>query len=457
MGDATHSLPYSPPPFLFQRDYFRLRARLVPYLYTAQRVAYETGVVPVHPLYYDFPRAADAFTDGGLHQYCFGDAMWVAPIAAAAPTAPADAGLAVARVWFPPGDWIEWGSWQQHSAPSPGGAAYERRFALDETPIYSRPGTIVPMRTLPGSVGGGEGDAVGTAVDVPDAMTVWVLPLPRRHHDHPLGVTFESSARIYDDDGVSMAYALDGAHRWTNVSCTWSRVRVHDRISCTIAPGGGPGFAEMPRSRRWTLRFLAVWPPASVAINGEAAPLAAAAVPDVWGDGAAWPAGGLQPAWAYAGMQASLWVHCGGPRSIDEPLTVAVDFPTKAPSDDEILTSAIARKISRAQKAKHTMNLAWSVIPADVTSLLSVAGAGARVEDAVATAHEAAAATTDLAKVPAIFEDMYASVRGIYGGLADDLREAAAELEAVKPFSGDGVHHLDPLATMAGLIANALA
>ena len=42
------------------RDAFQLRYAMIPYVYTAARRAYESGVALVHPLYYDWPEAAEA-------------------------------------------------------------------------------------------------------------------------------------------------------------------------------------------------------------------------------------------------------------------------------------------------------------------------------------------------------------------------------------------------------------
>ena len=43
------------PYFEQMRDAMRLRNALKPYLYTSAHSFYETGVAPVHPLYYEFP------------------------------------------------------------------------------------------------------------------------------------------------------------------------------------------------------------------------------------------------------------------------------------------------------------------------------------------------------------------------------------------------------------------
>eukprot|EP00662_Eupelagonemidae_sp_cell21_P002864 gene2864-65062_t len=87
------------------------RTSLVPYLYSAAWRAHNTGTLPLHPLYYDWPDEEQAYTfsrfsvDGtggvGAVEYAFGDAMVVAPV-----LRPSGAAGAVAqRVWVPPGSW----------------------------------------------------------------------------------------------------------------------------------------------------------------------------------------------------------------------------------------------------------------------------------------------------------------------------------------------------------------
>jgi len=434
------------------KAYFRFRARLVPYLSDAWRGAYESGVVPVHPLYYDFPALDGAYGEGALHQYKFGERMWVAPITAPAPAEPAAAGLAPATIWFPPGEWIEWFSWQAHAAP-PAGASYDRRFSIEETPIFSRPGTIVPLRTLDGTRGG-----VGTAVDVPDALTLWVLPPGPAAALAAGAPPLAFAARIYDDDGVSTAYAEADAWAATAVRCEWARAAAaaapakgapaaaaaaaaSDSVTCTISPPAGRLFAEFPARRAWTLRFIGTWPPASVALNGAPVALDGVAAPDAWGDGAAWPPSGA-PAWAYAGYQASTWVNTG-PLPTDAPVTLALRFPPGAAANDPLLTSALPRKMARAAAAKTAMNIAsWTVHPVDVPAVLAAAGAGAAAEEAVWRAAEAGA--------PGAAAE---GVRRVYEALRPSLERGVAETEALLARGVGGA----PVETMRGLLQNALA
>jgi alpha-glucosidase len=84
------------------RSTFQLRYALQPYLYTEARRTYDTGIAFLHPLYYDWPEQAAAYSFKG--EYVFGNQMLAAPV-----TTPADkvTGLAHEQVWIPKGDWIE--------------------------------------------------------------------------------------------------------------------------------------------------------------------------------------------------------------------------------------------------------------------------------------------------------------------------------------------------------------
>jgi len=74
--------------------------------------AYETGLLLVHPLYWDWPAEKEAYSLSEFGssekplQYSFGPDFVVAPITAKAATD----GRIIWPMWVPPGDWYEWGS-----------------------------------------------------------------------------------------------------------------------------------------------------------------------------------------------------------------------------------------------------------------------------------------------------------------------------------------------------------
>lgn len=119
------------------RDAYVLRYALIPYIYTAARTAYDTGISIIHPLYYDYPEAAEAYEF--KDEYLFGSDMLVAPVVAAVNEKNL---LATKSIWLPPGTWIEWFTGTRLKGP----ATIERTFALNEIPVYVKAGAIVPMQ-----------------------------------------------------------------------------------------------------------------------------------------------------------------------------------------------------------------------------------------------------------------------------------------------------------------------
>jgi alpha-glucosidase len=221
------------------RSAFQLRYALQPYLYTEARKTYDTGVAFLHPLYYDWPEEDQAYQSKG--EYLFGDQMLVAPV-----TAPADkaSGLAAENVWLPPGDWIEWPTGKHFS-----GGVVERRFSIEQIPVYLRPGAIIPEQ--PPMLYTGE-----KPVD-PLIVNIW-----------PLKPGTTSSYALYEDSGVGVEYQK-GVFARTPIQATQSgdTLRVEIGPVRVIYPG-------MPPARGFELRLPADWPPERVTVNGLQLPRA---------------------------------------------------------------------------------------------------------------------------------------------------------------------------------------
>jgi len=391
---------YPQPYFGVMKRFYRLRTRLVPYIAAAQRVAYDSGLPVVRPMYYEFPEADAAYTDQGLHQYFFGDDLWVAPIAAPGGgnsstrrTAFNLSGVATTpwTVWVPPGTWIEWFSWEAVTAPAPGGGFMARTYGIGEMPLFGRPGAIIPMRAL-------EADAsvLGVSSTVPRALTLTVLPgvvVPR-------GESVTRSARIYDDDGATMRYA-DGVYAWTNVSCTWSAPQERTAaasVRCTVSPPEGNLAAlrgVLPTTRTYTWRMVGSWPPASVAVNGVPVAHDAAGAPDAHGENPGWLPGAN--AWSYEGTTLSTWVHVGVRQSLDTPTVIDLTYAPGLHTDDARLTAGLTRKLARALACKDDIDrLYGALFTSDVESLLNVTATPSRL----AAAPDGVAAAAALAAVP---------------------------------------------------------
>jgi alpha-glucosidase (family GH31 glycosyl hydrolase) len=216
------------------RSSFQLRYALQPYLYTEGHRTYESGVAFVHPLYYDWPEANEAYDS--QNEYMFGDQILAAPVVTPGDTV---SGLATESVWLPTGEWIEWPTGAHFTGP----VKLNRSFSIDQVPIYLKAGSIVPMQ--PPMLYTGQ-----KPVD-PLIVNVWRLE-PGAH----------SSYSLYEDSGEAELYQKGV---YTNLSIT--AAQTGDTLKVEIGPVQGH-FQGMLQHRAYELRLPADWPPASVAVNG---------------------------------------------------------------------------------------------------------------------------------------------------------------------------------------------
>lgn len=210
------------------RESFRRRVELVPYIYTAARATYDTGVPLCRPLYLEWPGLEEAYTNPG--QYLFGPDLLSAPVACPASAA---SGLAATSVWLPPGRWVHYFTHREHEGP----ATIECLSGPGEFPLFARAGSIIP--------------------GVPGAMKA----------DHALSrrlrlIIFpgaRGSAVVYEDDGVSRGYE-DGECCWLPVSHERQTDGSH-RVVVGPVRGSWPG---MMLSRTIEVVLLGVERPAEV-------------------------------------------------------------------------------------------------------------------------------------------------------------------------------------------------
>jgi len=216
------------------RSAFQLRYALQPYLYTEGHRTYENGVAFVHPLYYDWPEADEAYTS--QNEYMFGDQIMVAPV-----VTPSDktSGLATESIWLPKGEWIEWPTGTHFTGP----IKVDRSFSINQVPIYLKAGSIVPMQP----------PMLYTGEKPVDPLIVNVWPLEPGSH---------SSYSVYEDSGEAEQYQKGV---FTNIPI--QAAQMGDTLKVEIGPVQGH-FTGMLRRRGYELRLPADWPPASVTVNG---------------------------------------------------------------------------------------------------------------------------------------------------------------------------------------------
>lgn len=117
------------------RDVVKLRYQFIPYIYTAARQTYDTGVSICRPLYYDYPESDEAYSFED--EYQFGDHILVAPI-----TSPMGSdGRAWRQIWLPEGSWFDVSSNKMRE----GGQTIKEGYTDVQIPYFYRAGSIIPM------------------------------------------------------------------------------------------------------------------------------------------------------------------------------------------------------------------------------------------------------------------------------------------------------------------------
>jgi alpha-glucosidase (family GH31 glycosyl hydrolase) len=227
----AYPLPYANA----MRNAFILRYAMIPYIYTASREAYDTGISLLRPMYYDYPEAPEAYD--AKDQYMFGDSILVAPIAK-----PMDPVYKVTKqsIWLPEGEWIEWFTGAHLKGPG----TFERSFTLDQIPAYVKAGAIIPMQPK-----------MNRSDERPvDPLILKIFPGTK------------GSARLYEDEGNSLGYKHN-RFAWTKI--TYSNSGRTANIEVAPAEGSYPG---MPGERGYELQLVQTFPPESVTVNGTNVP-----------------------------------------------------------------------------------------------------------------------------------------------------------------------------------------
>lgn len=292
--------------FVNMRAAYLLRHALMPYIYTAARHTYDTGVSLCRPMYYDYPEHAEAYDCEG--QYLFGDDLLVAPITT--PNA-LRTNLAQQQVWLPEGNWFEWFTGTKLQGP----AHVTRHFALDEIPVYVKAGAIVPLQPR----------MQNTRAMPVDPLILKIFPGER------------GETRIYEDEGNSLGYQKE--------EYAWTRVRHEQRDAKTKGVEIFPAersFPGMMNARAYELRLPCAWPPEEVRCNGAIVPFAHEA---------------HAPSWQYEGDELMLVITL--PRfSMHEKVEVRITTAEEQLAHEHLL-NGVRGKLARLRRVMPWLNQLW--------------------------------------------------------------------------------------------------
>ena len=196
--------------------YFRLRHRLIPYLYTAAYTLNNDLTPMITPLYYYYPE--DRQVMEFRNEYFFGKDLIVCPITT--PTA-FDSGMATVKAYIPKGIWTDALTGRVYR----GGRTANLNRTLENEPVLARAGAIVPL----GKDMGGD-----NSVANPTEMDVYVFP----------GAS--GAYTLYEDGGDGYDYK-DGKCAFTDFAFNWG-----EEATFTVKTRGDLSF--IPK-RSFTLHF----------------------------------------------------------------------------------------------------------------------------------------------------------------------------------------------------------
>ncbi|MDQ0091069.1 alpha-glucosidase [Paenibacillus anaericanus] len=151
-----------------------LRYQLIPYIYSYERMTYETGIGLVRPLVFDYPQ--DPQVENDVDSWMFGDWLLVSPVVSQ--------DEAVKSIYLPQGQWINYTDGTEYQ----GGQTITHQVDLtnwSDIPLFIKRGAIIPIQPVMNYIG-------EKKVDV---LTVDVFP-----------DTSETSFFYYDDDGDTYSY-----------------------------------------------------------------------------------------------------------------------------------------------------------------------------------------------------------------------------------------------------------
>jgi alpha-glucosidase len=173
-GEKRQPWVYGPTAEAAATKAIRLRYELLPYIYSNERVATETGVSIVRPLFWAFPDDPKVANEGS--SWMFGDALLVSPIVTS--------GESVHSVYLPAGVWYDYSLGTQLK----GGQTVSRQTdskTWQDIPLYVREGSIIASQP---------------AQDYVDQHPVSEITLDVFPANH------SSQFVYYDDDGDTYAY-----------------------------------------------------------------------------------------------------------------------------------------------------------------------------------------------------------------------------------------------------------
>lgn len=221
------------------RKYMKLKMRLTPYLYTASREAYDTGVPTVRAMVLEFPDDPTTWTTRTQYQFMSGPSLLVAPVYQDSTTRD--------DIYLPAGEWIDYWDGTRFN----GSMTLDRYAApLDTLPMFVRAGAIIPMYP----------DALYDGQSAHDPLTLDIYP------------SGHSTYELYEDDGHTQAYRTDASARTViGVDAPAVVESAGDQVIVNVEPARGH-YDGMPSARSYVIDAHVTMAPTRVTLGTQELP-----------------------------------------------------------------------------------------------------------------------------------------------------------------------------------------
>jgi alpha-glucosidase (family GH31 glycosyl hydrolase) len=168
------------------RKSFKLRSKLIPYIYSSMRQGYDKAMPLNRPMYFEYPEIDQAYNVP--HQYLLGDGILTAPVIS---PGQGENYEAVTNVWLPEGTWVNWFTKEYIEGP----CTIEIKSDINSFPIFVRGSYPLVMQ--------------------PETNRMTSTPL-KKVEIKCFHSNCDQTAVLYEDDGISDKYQ-DGEYATTEI------------------------------------------------------------------------------------------------------------------------------------------------------------------------------------------------------------------------------------------------
>lgn len=218
------------------RSMYRLRSKLMPYVYSSVWQTHKTMVPLNRAMYIDYGNQPESYENE--QEFTFGDIIMAAPV-----TSPGkgDSLTAAQKVWFPRGDlWFDFFTHQRYE----GGQTRNIAKSIMEFPMYVKGGWVLPMQPY----------TPRPATSPLDTLVMRV---------YPAGRNADNTYTLYEDDGITLDYEK-GASATTRLQYT----EKGSRHSVVVFPAQGTYKGQVSH-RAYRVELTAFGHIDAVKVNGR--------------------------------------------------------------------------------------------------------------------------------------------------------------------------------------------